>query len=199
MTDHHQPAIVILQKATQPADRVRVQVVGRLIEQQCHARARAAFGRTEEDPRELDTAALPAGKRPQRLNQNPLGQPETRADPGGFTLGDISAQRGETLLQLPVAAHRFIALVVVGQLGHQCLLLFHLADDGVQAARRQHPVTSQQIQISLFGILWQITNFANPGHRAGVWFTLAGQNPHRGGLAGPVTAHQTDAVTGLNT
>ena len=69
VADDEQPAAVVLEVVAQPGDRVGVQVVGRLVEQQ---RLRVA----EQDPGQLDPPALPAGQRAQRLVQHPVGQPE---------------------------------------------------------------------------------------------------------------------------
>jgi hypothetical protein len=54
-------------------------VVGRLVEQQ-----RRGVG--EQDPGQLDAAALAAGQRAELLAERPLRQPEVRADPGRLGL-----------------------------------------------------------------------------------------------------------------
>ena len=99
---------------------------------------------------------------------------------------------------MAVAADRAVAGVVVGDLGHQRLLLFQIREQHVQPAGRQHPVAGQHVEISLFGILWQVTDFAGAGDRSGIGFGFAGQNAQGGGFARAVTADQPDAVAGLH-
>ena len=67
VADHDQAAVVARQEAAQPGDRVGVEVVGRLVEQQ-------GLGVGEQDPGQLDAAALTAGEGAQRLGQHPVGQ-----------------------------------------------------------------------------------------------------------------------------
>ena len=161
-------------------------------------RTRTGIRRGEQDARQLDPAALTAGQRAQLLRQHPFGQAETRADPAGFALGAVAAQRDESLLELAVAADRAVARVVVGDLGHQRLLLLQIGEQGVQSARRQHPVAGQHVEIALSGILWQVTDFAGAGDRSRVRFALARQDAHGGGLARAVAPDQPDAVAGLH-
>ena len=54
--DHHQAALVVAQELAQPADRVGVEVVGRLVEQQ-------RLGPGEQDAGELDPTSLAARER----------------------------------------------------------------------------------------------------------------------------------------
>ena len=199
VADHHQPAGVRPEELAQPADRVGVEVVGRLVEQQRGRRTGAgSVGRGEQDARELDAAALTAGQGAQRLGQNPFGQAEARADPAGLALGGVSAERGEPLLELAVAPDRLVAGGVVGDLGHQRLLLLQIGEQRVEAAGRQHPVAGQHVEVALSGILWQITDLAGARDGARVGLALAGQDAHGRGLARAVAADQADAVAGLH-
>ncbi len=160
--------------------------------------ARAAVGRGEQDARQLHPAALTPGQRAQLLRQHPFGQAETRADPARFAFGAVAAQRDESLLELAVAADRAVTGVVVGDLGHQRLLLFQVREQHVQSAGRQHPVAGQHVEIALFGILRQITDFAGAGDRSGIRFGFARQDAQGGGLARAVAPDQPDAVAGLH-
>ena len=110
----------------------------------------------------------------------------------------VPAERGEPLLELAVAAHRAVAGGVVGDLGHQRLLLLQVGQQGVEAAGRQHPVAGQDVEVALSGILWQITDFAGAGDGARVGLALACQDAHGGGLARAVAADEADAVAGLH-
>ena len=67
VADHHQPALVAAQEVAQPDDRVGVEVVGRLVQQQ---RLRAA----EQDPGQLDAPALAAREGAERLAEHAVGQ-----------------------------------------------------------------------------------------------------------------------------
>ncbi len=173
-------------------------MVGRLVEQQGGRRSRTGIGGGEQDPGQLHPAALPTGQRAQLLRQNPLGQAETGADPARFAFGAVAAQRDEPLLKLAVATDRAVPRVVVGNLGHQRPLLFQIGEQHVQSAGRQHPVAGQHLEIALFGILGQVTDFAGAGDRPGVRLGLARKDAQRGGLAGAVAPNQPDAIAGLD-
>jgi hypothetical protein len=198
VADDHEAAGMATQELAQPAQRVGVEVVGGLVEQQCGRRAGAGVGRGEQDAGQFHAAALPAGQRAQRLGQNTFGQAETRADPPGLALGGVSTQCGEPLFELTVFPYRLVAGGVVGHLGHQCLLLLQVGKQRVQAAGGQHPVAGQDVEVSLFGILWQVTDFSAARDGAGVRLSLAREDAHGGGLAGAVAADQPDAIAGLH-
>ncbi len=185
-------------KVAQPADRVGVEVVGRLVEQQRGVRPRAGVRRGEQDSGQFDAPSLTAGQRAQRLRQNPFGQAETRADAARFALGGVPTESGESLLELPVAAHGLVSGGVVGDLGHDRLLLLQVGEQGVEPTRRQHPVAGQHVEVALPGILWQVADLAGALDGARVGFALAGEDAHRGGLARAVAADEADAVTGLD-
>ena len=166
VADDDEPTGVATQEFAQPAERVGVEVVGRLVEQQRGGRTGAGVGGGEQDPGQLHPAALPAGQGAQRLGQNPVGQAETRADAAGLAFGGVPAQRGEPLLELTVAAHGAVAGGVVGHLGHQRLLLLQVGQQGVEAAGGEHPVAGQHLEVALLGILWQVTDFPAAGDGA---------------------------------
>ena len=72
MADHDQPALVRLEELAQPDDRVGVEVVGGLVEQQ-------GLGAGEEDPGQLDAAALTTRQGLERLAEDPLLDAEAAA------------------------------------------------------------------------------------------------------------------------
>ena len=154
--------------------------------------------RGEQDARQLHPAALAAGQRAQGLGQNTFGQAETRADAARLAFGGVPAERREPLLELAVAAHGAVTGGVVGHLGHQRLLLFQVGQQRVEAAGGQHPVAGQDLEVALFGILWQITDFPAAGDGARVRLALACQDAHGRGLAGAVAPDEADAVAGLH-
>ncbi len=66
VADHDQPAAMRTEEVSQPPDRVGVEVVGGLVQEQ-------RLGVTEEDAGQFDPPPLPAGQGPQRLCQHPVG------------------------------------------------------------------------------------------------------------------------------
>jgi hypothetical protein len=191
VADDDKPALVRGQEALEPADRVGVQVVGRLVEQQ-------RLGVGEQDAGELDAASLPPGEGAQRLHQHPVGQAEGGADAGGLALRGVPAQGGELVLEPAVAAHRPVALGVIGRLGHRDLRLGHLGAEDVEAAAGQHAVAGGGVEVAAARVLRQVADLAAHLDLAGVRQPLTGQRGERGGLAGAVAADQADAVAGLH-
>ena len=104
VADHHQAGGVRFKEVTQPAQRVGVEMVGRLVEQQGGGTPGAGLGGNEKDPRDLDASPFTGGQRPKRSVQDMLGKVEIRADTERFTFGGVSADGGELLLELTVAA-----------------------------------------------------------------------------------------------
>ncbi len=73
VADHDEAAAVALEEVAQPDDRVGVEVVGRLVEDQ-------HLGVGEQDPGQLDAAALAAGEGPQRLVEDAVLDAEAGRD-----------------------------------------------------------------------------------------------------------------------
>ena len=201
MADDDEAAAVRGQERPQPGDRVGVEVVGRLVEQEGGGTRRAAtpaVGRGEQDPGQLDPAALTARQRRDLLAEHPLGEPEVGADARGVAFRRVPAERGEPLLDAPVLAHRPFVLRPVDQLGHRRLRLLHLAEHLVEAARGQDAVLGGDREVAFAGVLRQVADRAGPADRASVRLALAGEDPHGGGLARAVAADEADAVAGLH-
>jgi len=198
VADHHQPAGVVAQEVPQPAQRIGVEVVGRLVEQQDRRRPGSGVRRGKQNPGQLNSAPLTPGQGAQLLSQDAVRQPQTRADTARFAFGAIAAQRGETLLELAVAADRTITGGVIGDLGHQRLLLFQVGEQRIQTPRGEHPVTREHVEVTLLGILRQITDLAGACHGSCVGLRLSRQNAQGGGFAGAVAPDQPDPVTGLD-
>ena len=173
-------------------------MVRRLVQQQRGRGSSAGIRRGEQDSRQLNPAALPAGQGAELLRQDPFSQAEAGADAGGFAFCGVAAQRHELLFELAVTTDRAVTCVVVGDLGHQCLLLLQVGEQYVQPAGRQHTVAGQHVEIAFFGILRQVTNFTDAGDRSCVRFAFSRQNAQRRGLTRTVAPHQPDAVAGLH-
>ena len=180
---------MVLQEAAQPRDGVGVEVVGRLVEQQRGVGLPGAVGGGEQDSRELDASALTTREGAERLVEHAVRQAQAVADAGGLGLGDIAAESGEALLEAAVAGDGLVAHLVVDGLGHQGLLLLHVAQDLVESARGEHPILGEDVEVALLGILRQVTEFARAADGARVGLRLAGQDAQGGGLAGAVAAH----------
>ena len=191
VADHDQAAAVAGEEAAQPGDRVGVEVVGRLVEQQ-------RLGVGEQDPGQLDAAALATGQGAQRLGEHPVGQAQVAADARRVGLGGVPAHRGELVLEPPVPAHRLVPLGVVGRLGHGDLRLGELILEDVEAPAGEHPVAGGDVQVAAAGVLGQVADLAGDLDLAGVRDALPGKRGQRGGLAGAVAADQADPVAGLH-
>ena len=108
VADHDQSALEVLEELAQPDHRVGVEVVGRLVEEH-------RLGAGEQDPGELDAAALAAGEGRQRLVEDAVGQAQVARDRRGLGLGRVAAECGEAILQVSVGLHRRAAhLGIVG-------------------------------------------------------------------------------------
>ena len=186
VADHHQAAAEGPQVVAQPADRVRVQVVGRLVQQQ---RVRAA----EQDPGQLDPPPLAARQRAQRLLQHLLRQPEARRQRRRLGLGRVSAEHGQPLLQVAVPAHAGVAPGRV-RVGHPQLGLAHPGQQRVQAAGGQDPVHRQRLEVTDPRVLRQVADRAADCDLPGRGLALARQHPGQRGLAGAVAADEADLV-----
>lgn len=186
MGDHDEAAAVGLQVVAQPDDRVGVEVIGRLVEQQ-------GVGVREQDPGQLDTAALTAGERVQGLAEHPVGQVERGGDGGGLGLGGVSALGEELGLLALVLLERLLtggALAV----GDALLVVAHLADQGVQAAGGQDAVAGEHVEVAGARVLREVADLAGAGDGTCGGLALTGQDLGESGLAGAVAADQADAV-----
>ncbi len=194
VADHDEAALVRREVAAQPGDRVGVEVVGRLVEQQDAAAVLA--GVAEQDPGQLDAAALAAGQGADGLAEDPVGQargwrrsgpprPRRRTrrarrtgPPARRTGGPAARRRGRRR-----AAPRATVISAMQR---------------VQAARGQHPVAGGDVEVAGARVLRQVADGAGPVDLAGVRLALAGEDLQRGGLAGAVAADQADPVAGLH-
>ncbi len=76
MADDDESTLVVLQESPQPGDRVGVEVVGRLVEQQRRVRLPGTVGSGKQDARQLDSSSLATGQSAQRLTEHTVGQAE---------------------------------------------------------------------------------------------------------------------------
>ena len=186
--DHDEAAGVRAEEVAQPDDRVGVEVVGRLVEQE-------GLGVPEEDARELDAAPLAAGEGADRLAQRRVGEAEVRGDPRRLALGGVAARGAEPLLDPAVAGDRLVAHCVVGG-RHALLGLPHLLHEDVEVPRGEDPVDRQDLEVARPRVLGQVADLAARRHRAARRKDLPRENPRQRRLAGPVAPHEPDAVPG---
>ena len=191
VADHDQAAAVVLEEVAQPDDRVGVEVVGRLVEEQ-------RLGAGEQDAGELDPAALATGERLELLGQDAGLDAEAARDLRGLGLSGIAAAG----VQLGVGARPALHPALVGRDvlgGHLLLGLTHPAYDVVEAARRQDPVACEDLGIADARVLREVADLAARDDLAGGGKGLPGQDLGEGGLAGAVATDEPDLVTGGDT
>ena len=170
VADDDEPARVRLEVVAQPHDRVGVEVVGRLVEQQ-----RVDAG--EQDAGQLDAAALTTGERADRLAEHALVEPEVRRDPVRLALGRVPAGGGEPRLEprvprpsRPVARRRRPRWPSPPRSSRIA------RDDLVETARGEHPVHGERVEVARAGVLRQVADVAGADDLAA------------GGLASPPPA-----------
>lgn len=184
--DHDEAAAVGLEVVAQPDDGVGVEVVGRLVQEQ-------GVGVREEDPGQLDTAALTAGERVQRLAEHPVGQAERGGDGGGLGLGGVSALGEELRLQALVLLHGLLAGGAL-PVRHPVLVLAHLAQDRVETAGGEDAVSGEDVEVAGARVLREVAHLAGLGDGAPGGRALAREALGEGGLARSVAADEADAV-----
>ena len=196
--DHDQPTLVLGEKVLQPGDGIRVQVVGRLVEQQGGFGSPGAGRGGEEDLGELHAAALSTREGLQLLVEHSFRQSQRVADAGGFGVGLVATQRVVLLLQPGVHADRSIALGVRRRGLHDLLLALHGLTNPVEPAGREDAVPGRLLDVPFLRVLRQVAQLPGTDDTAAIRLGLPRQDPHRGGLPCPVAAHQRDAVARLH-
>ena len=196
--DDDEPALVLLQELAQPRDRVGVEVVGGLVEQQRGLRLAGAVGGGEEDPGQLHAAALTARERAEVLREDPVLEAQAAADARGLALGLVPAAGGELVLEPAVTAHGLVHRGVVGGVDHLLLGRGHIGHENVEPAGGENAGPGQLVHVALARVLRQVAQLPAARDLPGVWLTLAGEDPHRRRLTRAVPSHQADPVAGLD-
>ncbi len=186
MADHDQAALVALEELAQPRDRVRVEVVGGLVEEH-------RVGAGEQDARELDAAALAAGEGAERLVEDPVGQAQVARDGRGLRLGRVPAERDEALLEPAVVLHRLRGdLVVRGRhVEHRAL---HVERQRAEAAGVEDARTRQVLGVAGARVLREVADLAGAVDAAAGGLALSREDLGERGLAGAVAADEADLV-----
>ena len=188
MADHHEPAAVSAEEMAQPRDRVGVEMVRRLVQDE-------RGGTGEQHPGQLDPAALAPRERAERLGEHPVGKSEAGGDRTGFGFGRPSAAELELLLEPGVAAED-PALVLGITLSHVGTCDLKLVGRCGRGPCPEDPVAGDDVQVSGARILGKVGHRHGTADRAPSWESLSGENPGEGGLAGPVAPDEPDPVPG---
>ena len=189
VADHDQPALVRLEELAQPDDRVGVEVVGGLVEQQ-------RLGAGEQDPGQLDAAALATGEGLQLLGEDPLLDAEAA--------GDRSRPRTRRRTRRRRAARRRRARSGASPARATSASSLPISASASRSRRttssrpRAERIRSRASTSGspMRGSCGQVADLAGRLHRAGRGQRLAGEDLGEGGLAGAVAADQADLVAG---
>ena len=192
MADHEQPSPIGAEELHQPRLGVEVEVVGWLVEQQ-------GLGLGEQDPRQLDAAPLAAGHGHHQLVELVCADAERRGETLRLGDGDVPAGCGELVVEPGEPADQPVALGAGGRL-HGLADGFHPSfqcpdrPGGQDALQGGHLVV---LELPESGLLREVADGSRADHRPLRRGRLTGENPHQGGLACPVVAHQADLVPRL--
>ena len=198
MRDQHQATVVVLQKATQPGNGIRVQVVCRLIEQQCRLRLAATSFRGEQDMRQLHAATLTTGQRTKLLIQNTLRQAQVVTNMSSFSVGFVAAKCRVALFEPGVLTNSRITLVVVANF-HQFMLAVHGCLELIKATGREHAIAGGLGEVSGLRILRKIPDFVTADHFSTIRVIFSGENLQCGGFARTIPTDEADPVARLDT
>ena len=183
MGDRHDRARVLLEEAFEPVDRLGVEVVGRLVEQQ-------QVGVAEEEPGERDATLLAAG---QLRDVGVVG----RAAQGVHRDVDVALEvpgvgRGDLVLEGRLLGTDLLVVGVgVGPGGHDRVVL---VDEGLDLGDAVHDVALDVLGRVELGLLAQVAD-GEAGRQAGLADEAVvepGHDPEEGRLAGPVRADDAD-------
>jgi hypothetical protein len=181
VADGDQDALVLVEEALQPADRVEVQVVGGLVEEQ---RLRLAEERLGEQYPELERA----GDLPHQPGVVGLGHAETGEQGRGVGLGGVAVLLGDDGLEIGEAV-----AVVVSEVGLVEEAFLFLKRRPEHLVPLEHDVEDAHVLVGELVLLEDRGLFRAADHpRIGV--QLPGEDLHEGRLAGAVGAGEAVAV-----
>ena len=162
VADDDQPAVVGFEEVPPPADRVGVQVVGGLVQQQRHCRAGTGVGCGEQYSGQLDLRARPPDNVRSCWARTRSARPR---------LAQIRLDRSPP--RTPVPRNSFFELTVTvdsfpgrrqsttSAINACC---FEVGQQRVESTRRQHPVPGQNLEITLARVLWQVADITGNTH-----------------------------------
>src|SRR6185312_13741629 len=181
--DGHEHAFVLAQETFEPADRVQVQVVRWLVEQQ-------RVGLTEQRLRQEHTQAQAAGQFAHRSVEALGGDAEAGEQRGRVRLGAVTVLLGDDALQLAEAMPVLIAHIRQRQ---NLFLLRGRRPQPLGAA--QDDVEDAHVLVAEL-VLTQDRSLLGTRDAAGVGIEIAGEDLHEGRLAGTVGSGEAVAFAG---
>ena len=190
VTDHNEPALVVLKKLAQPNDAVRVEVVGRLIKDH-------RVGIREENAGELDAASLSTRKGAQGLFENAVGQRKVVRNRCGLGLSGIAAERFEPLSERPIATHRGGCDIRIA-IAHGDRRLVHANRQLAEAARVENAGACKVFGVATARILRQVADLARALNLAVGRQQVTGEDLGERGLAGTITPDKAHLVARAN-
>ncbi len=190
MRDHDDAARVGLQVLAEPDDRVRVEVVRRLVEDH-RVRVR------EQDAGELDAAALTTGERLERLVEDAVRQLEVRRDRRRLGLGRVPAEGVELVVEPAVATHGLVGDVRV-LARHVERRLADALHELAEAAGVEDALPGGVLGVAGTGVLRQVADLAGAVDLAAGGLRLPREGLGHRGLARAVPADETDLVALLD-
>ena len=189
MCDRDDGAGVAVEELLEPRDRFRVEMVGRLVQQQ-HVRFR------QQQPAECDAAALAAGQL--RDVGVPFGQPQRIGRHLELAIDFPAVRRVDLVLQFALLLEQRRHLVVVERFGETIADLV----EALHERERSRDAFLDEFADGLgrveFRLLRQVTDL-DAGLRPGLALDLgvdAGHDPQQGRLAGAVQAEHADLRAG---
>ena len=188
VADHHEPAVMGTQEVTEPGDRVGVEMVRRLVQDE-----RRCAG--EKYPGQLHSAALATREGAERLGEDPVGEAQAGSDRSRFGLGGPSAEKVELLFEPGVTLEDSV-LVLAFAITHVGTGGMHLPNDAIEAPRPEDAVPGDDGEVPGAGILGKVGDGLRAANRARGRQGLAREHPGEGGLAGTVAPDKADPVAG---
>ena len=137
--------------------------------------------------------SLAARQRAKRLPERLLRQSQAGGQRRCLRLGRVPAEYGEPFLEVAVPAHGRVPPARVG-VGHCHLGFAHAAHQRIKAARREHAVHRQRLEVADHGVLRQVPDGTAAADLARGRTALARQHPREGRLAGAVPADEAYLV-----
>ena len=194
--DDHDATGEGLDPVAEPHDRIVVEVVRGLVQQQ-HVRV------GEEHARQLDASTLATRQRIEGLIEHPVFESQRVRDLGRLGVGCPAAGVRKLLVELHVPFHGTLLTSTFGR-GH---LLFGLADardDGVDAAHGDDAVAGLHRRVTHVRVLSQVADRPIRGDCASVFggpsaVTFAREQPHRRRLTRAIASDEADTHAFVDT
>ena len=181
VADGDEHPVVLVEEGLQPADRVEVEVVGGLVEQE-------SLGGAEEGLGEQDAQLEAAGQALHGLLVPPGADAQPLEQLRGLGLGLVAVLLGDGPLELGQLVPVLLRHVGLGQ--DVVLLLHGLPEDRV--AHEDH--VDDPVGLVAEVVLAEDADLLRPVDAAGVRLLVAGEDLHEGGLAGAVRAGESVAA-----